>query len=225
MEAQLEKLISVVSTLIALQLVTLTTDVGVTWYSHKQLKDDFSTTVATTGRQPDVPERLENWRGIVREYNSAQGREDAAVVVVEYSDFQCPFCKKYSDETRRQIVAKYGDNLRMVFKHFPLQQLHPQAMTAAIAANARGERVSSGRFTSGSLPSPTRSMSRRSLALGNPSDSPQATPNASSTRRQEQRLNRISKMGRTSVCKGRPRSSLMVISWSAGTRIGLYVNL
>jgi protein-disulfide isomerase len=54
--------------------------------------------------------------------------------VVEYSDFQCPFCKKYSDETRRQIAAKYGDKVRMVFKHYPLEQIHPQAMTAAIAA-------------------------------------------------------------------------------------------
>jgi protein-disulfide isomerase len=133
MEAQLQKLISVVSTLIALQLVTLATVVGVTWYSHTELKQ-YVAELGAVGGQPSTPKPVSNWAAFVREHNAAQGREDAAVVVVEYSDFQCPFCKKYSDETRRQIVAKYGDKVRMVFKHYPLEQLHPQAMTAAIAA-------------------------------------------------------------------------------------------
>jgi protein-disulfide isomerase len=104
-----------------------------TWYSHEGLKDYFAS-VAPSGAQPSVPKFAENWRTFVREHNAAQGREDAAVVIVEYSDFQCPFCKKYSDETRRQIAARYGDNIRMVFKHYPLEQVHRQAMTAAIAA-------------------------------------------------------------------------------------------
>jgi len=133
MEAQIQKLLSVVSTLIALQIVTLATVVGVTWYSHNDLKQDLSR-VASTGGRPPTPEPVENWRAFVREHNAALGAEDAAVVVVEYSDFQCPFCKKYSDETRRQIIDEYGDKVRMVFKHYPLEQMHPHAMTAAIAA-------------------------------------------------------------------------------------------
>ena len=133
MEAQIQKLISVVSTLIALQVVTLATVVGVTWYSHSDLKEDLAR-VVSTGGQPRTPEPVENWKPFIREHNAAQGKEDAAVVVVEYSDFQCPFCKKYSDETRRQIADEYGDKVRMVFKHYPLEQIHPHAMTAAIAA-------------------------------------------------------------------------------------------
>ena len=133
MEAQIQKLISLISTLIALQVVTLATIVGVTWYSHHDLKERLAT-VAGASRRPSAPEPVENWAPFVREHNAAQGRKDAAVVVVEFSDFQCPYCKKYSDETRRQIVAKYGDKVRMVFKHYPLEALHPQAMTAAIAA-------------------------------------------------------------------------------------------
>jgi protein-disulfide isomerase len=94
----------------------------------------YLSTVASASGQPSTPERVENWQTFVREHNAAQGREDAAVVVVEYSDFQCPFCKRYADETRRQIAARYGDKVRTVFKHYPLEQIHPQAMTAAIAA-------------------------------------------------------------------------------------------
>lgn len=107
--------------------------VGVTWYSHHDLKQELAS-VASAGGQRRPPEPVENWRPYVREHNAAQGKEDAAVVVVEYSDFQCPYCKKYSDETRRQIADEYGDRVRMVFKHYPLEQIHPNAMTAAIAA-------------------------------------------------------------------------------------------
>lgn len=134
MEQQIQKLMSVVSTLIALQVVTLATVVGVAWYSHNDLNQRLAT-VARGAAQPNAPpEPVANWRPFVREHNAAQGREDAVVVLVEYSDFQCPFCKKYSDETRPQIAAKYGDRVRMVFKHYPLEQIHPLAMTAAIAA-------------------------------------------------------------------------------------------
>jgi protein-disulfide isomerase len=133
MEAQIQKLISVVSTLIALQLVTLATIVGVTWYSHEDLEQHL-TQLADAGGQRSAPKPVENWEPFVREHNATEGIEDAAVVVVEFSDFQCPYCKKYSAETRRQLIAKYGDQVRMVFKHYPLEPIHAQAMTAAIAA-------------------------------------------------------------------------------------------
>jgi protein-disulfide isomerase len=133
MESQIQKLTSVVSTFVALQVVTLATVVGASWYSHNELKLQISRITSSTG-QARTPVHIENWASQTREYNAVQGREDAAVVVLEYSDFQCPFCKKYSDETRQQISAEYGDKVRMVFKHYPLTQIHPQAMTAAIAA-------------------------------------------------------------------------------------------
>lgn len=93
------------------------------WQSKKQ----YLGTVASAA-QRKTPERVENWSAFVCEHDATQGREDAAVVVVEHSDFQ------FTDETRRQIVAKYGDDVRWVFKHYPLTQSHAQAMTAAIAA-------------------------------------------------------------------------------------------
>jgi protein-disulfide isomerase len=146
LEAQIQKLVSVVSTLIALQIVTLAAVVGVAWYSHSDLKEHLSSANGI-GVRTKTPDTVENWASFVRDYNAVQGKEDAAVVVVEYSDFQCPFCKKYSEETRSRIAAKYGDKVRMVFKHYPLEQIHLQAMTAAIAAQCAHREVSFGRRT------------------------------------------------------------------------------
>src|SRR5262249_26680222 len=60
------------------------------------------------------------------------GDPKAPVTIVEYSDFECPVCRSLHD-TLRDILPKYPGKLRVVFKDFPLEQLHPWARTAAIA--------------------------------------------------------------------------------------------
>lgn len=62
-----------------------------------------------------------------------RGKQSAPITVVEFSDFQCPFCAKGA-RTVEQLLAKYPDDVRFVFKHLPLN-IHPWAMPAAIAAN------------------------------------------------------------------------------------------
>jgi len=61
------------------------------------------------------------------------GDPKAPVTIVEYSDFQCPVCRSLHD-TLRSILPNYGGKVRVIFKDFPLEQLHPWARTAAIAA-------------------------------------------------------------------------------------------
>ncbi len=63
--------------------------------------------------------------------NPSKSPTDARVTVVEYSDFQCPSCRQLH-QTLRTIVPAYPQ-VRFVFKDFPLVQIHPWAMTAAIA--------------------------------------------------------------------------------------------
>ena len=61
----------------------------------------------------------------------SKGPADAKVVLVEYADFECPSCKAL-DTTLRNILPKYPQ-VRLVYKDFPLIEIHPWAMTAAIA--------------------------------------------------------------------------------------------
>jgi protein-disulfide isomerase len=71
----------------------------------------------------------------------AQGPAAAPVTILEWSDFQCPFCKNAQDVLAR-LLAEYPDSLRLVFKDFPLRS-HDRAVPAAVAARCAGAQ---GRF-------------------------------------------------------------------------------
>lgn len=62
------------------------------------------------------------------------GPEDALVTIVEFSDFECPFCRSYHTAVFPRLRNEYGDKLRFVYKDFPLTNLHPNAIPAAEAA-------------------------------------------------------------------------------------------
>lgn len=59
------------------------------------------------------------------------GKEDAKVVIHEFSDFQCPFCAR-GNAVIKQVMTEYGDRVKLVFRHFPLS-FHPEAEPSAIA--------------------------------------------------------------------------------------------
>jgi protein-disulfide isomerase len=71
-----------------------------------------------------------------------QGPEAAAVTLVEYGDFECPYCAA-AHIIVKKIQEVMGDQLRFVFRHFPLTQVHPHAESAAEASEAAGAQ---GRF-------------------------------------------------------------------------------
>jgi protein-disulfide isomerase len=65
------------------------------------------------------------------------GPEDAPVTLVEYGDFQCPHCRA-AHFYLKNVLATMGDDMRFVFRHMPLAQVHPMAQPAAEAAEAAG---------------------------------------------------------------------------------------
>ena len=62
------------------------------------------------------------------------GAKDAKVTIVEYSDFQCPFCKRGYDMIEQQVLKQYQGKVKFYFRNFPLTSIHPWAQPAAIAA-------------------------------------------------------------------------------------------
>lgn len=62
-----------------------------------------------------------------------RGAADAPVTLVEFSDFHCPFCKR-TQETLNQLLQRYAGKVKLVYRDFPLDSLHPQARQAAEAA-------------------------------------------------------------------------------------------
>lgn len=68
------------------------------------------------------------------------GDAHAPLTLVEFSDYQCPFCRRFHDQTFARLKAQYIDTgkVRYVFRDFPLDSLHPQARAAAEAAHCAG---------------------------------------------------------------------------------------
>jgi len=69
---------------------------------------------------------------------------EAPVTIVEFSDFQCPFCKK-SESTLNDVLTKYRGLVKLAYLDFPLGEIHPEAQKAAEAARCAGEQ---GKFWS-----------------------------------------------------------------------------
>lgn len=91
---------------------------------------------ATVGR-PEVAGQEVTRLEVSADDDPALGPPDAAVTLIEFSDFQCPYCTKFHQETFRPLMQAYEGRLRFVYRDFPV--LGPESVTAAMAANCAGE--------------------------------------------------------------------------------------
>ena len=78
-----------------------------------------------------------NLKNPVGESDYIEGNKDAKITLVEYGDYECPHCQK-ADKIIKKIQAEMGDDLRFVFRNFPLEQSHPHALHAAESAEIAG---------------------------------------------------------------------------------------
>ena len=125
-------------------LVIVLVIVGLVW-----LRDRFTTGTAAAKNAPTLADnQLKNdagtqnvASGVTTDNNYFLGDEKAAITLIEFSDYQCPFCGRFYQQTLPQIKENYvkTGKVKFVFKDFPLESIHPFAMPAAIAARCAGD--------------------------------------------------------------------------------------
>jgi len=128
------------------------------------------------------------------------GDAKAPVMIVEFSDFQCPFCRN-AQSTLKEVRQKYKDRVRLAYRDFPLRDIHPQAQSAAEATRCAGEQ---GKF-----------WEYRNLLFGNPAkqDRPGLTKHARSLQLEQRQFEDCLASGKY---KGKVEEDLQ-----AGTRAGV----
>jgi len=80
--------------------------------------------------------QVENWENVAAT-GSLLGSQQSPIRIVEFSDFQCPFCARVRTRLD-QIRKEYPGKVTIVYRHLPLEGIHPQAFTAALAAECAG---------------------------------------------------------------------------------------
>jgi protein-disulfide isomerase len=101
-------------------------------------KELFSPAAAAT---PANPAHIDAWRTFT-EGGLKMGDPAAPITIVEFADFQCPACRKFAEQVH-QAQVRHPGKILVVYRHYPLEAIHPHAMAAANAAECAAEQ---GRF-------------------------------------------------------------------------------
>jgi Na+/H+ antiporter NhaA len=86
------------------------------------------------GTVEDIPDLADE---VDPEVDHIRGPQDAPVTLLEYGDYECPYCGQ-AESVVRELLLSFGDDVRYVWRHLPLNDVHPHAQTAAEAAEAAG---------------------------------------------------------------------------------------
>lgn len=103
--------------------------------------DEFKTIITETINGKPVPVASDGETKIPNTINSddwIQGNKDSKIVLIEYSDFQCPACASYFPITKK-LTEEFSDKIVFVYRHYPLVNIHPYAEPMARAAEAAGK--------------------------------------------------------------------------------------
>jgi protein-disulfide isomerase len=107
--------------------------------------DDLLAQLDKGNKQPDTPTKRSNFPHIDKENDYIRGNPDAPITLLEYSDFECPFCGRFHP-TAKELVADYKGDVNWVYRHFPLSFHDPNATDQAMATECVGEQKGSEGF-------------------------------------------------------------------------------
>jgi protein-disulfide isomerase len=120
--------------------IILAFTVGILWQKVNSLENSPSspTTLGNTDTNNSPPspapvQRTADNVEPVSEVDHVLGERDARIALIEYSDFECPYCASFHP-TAQQVVEEYDGQVMWVYRHFPLDQIHPNARPAAEAS-------------------------------------------------------------------------------------------
>ena len=102
------------------------------------LKDSYSPEAAAAVTEPATTPAINRYEVPVDD-DPSLGPQDAPITIVEFSDFECPFCTKWYVEVWPRLQEAFPDQIRLVYRDFPLSNIHGNAIPAAEAANCAGE--------------------------------------------------------------------------------------
>lgn len=117
--------------------------IGSLWTKVQYLEKNGSSTKATAGQavpQAALPNQTGQPSGKIKDVTSKdhiQGNKNAKITLVEYSDLECPFCKRFHP-TMQDLMKTYGDKIRWVYRHFPLS-FHANAQKESEATECVAE--------------------------------------------------------------------------------------
>lgn len=100
-------------------------------------RDTASAVAETQQAEITIPEEVVRY-DIPVDDDPSLGPADAPITLIEFSDYQCPFCTKWHDEVYARLMEEYKGKIRFVYRDLPLPS-HPEAQSAAEAANCAGE--------------------------------------------------------------------------------------
>jgi len=98
----------------------------------------YSSKITSTGGPLKLSSNLVDRVAVESPTSPALGSLQPQLTIVEFADFRCPYSREVSTVTRT-LMAKYGDRARLIFRNFPVTELHPDAYQAALASECAEE--------------------------------------------------------------------------------------
>ena len=109
--------------------------------TQSELEDAISKLESKMGNTQQAPSQPSQPVKISLDNDPIRGDPNAPITIVEFSDFQCPFCARFHVQTLPLLLEEYIDSgkVNLVYRDFPIQSIHPNALAAAVAAECANE--------------------------------------------------------------------------------------